>query len=271
MTISPTCFPNVDLGFIRYTLVALVVLCSRVYAAIPGVPETRPGQDPVVAIAWSNDWFGFPSSLSAKEDDPNDDHRTNSFTVIGRQDQIRLALDHSMLTSKPHGLRTDELSATAGHDFGMIVVGGGMRLRGNFGGAPLQNWFHRVSHDVRVELEQEKPSKDFIAYALAELPGLPVDRWWSLTPVASCLVSSNLECAEDLGLRLVYNGEGVSSWFGCRYQWRDGGDSRLIDDVQQYERGLKLDYGIAWHDGFSFSVLYSPEHSAGVGTLAWSF
>lgn len=249
--------------------IAAVILSARI-GAIPGVPERLPDQTGPYTVAWSNDWFAYPMALGAKnENDPHDDFRTNAFTGTAQLGAWRACLDDSMLTSKVLGLRSDEITATLGYDTGPVVIGAGLRSRRDYRGQEMQNTWHRWLHDLPLHLDREETGEDAVAYALAELPG-----WYgggfSLRPMASALIASNGESAEDAGALVVIPGRNWSVFFGARYQWRDGAETPLIRKVQSHERGACLEYGFARHRGFGFSVNVVPGRSW-AGALVWSF
>jgi hypothetical protein len=240
-------------------------------AAIPGVPETLPDQAGKRTIVWSNDCHAYPMALNAEEqDEPMDDWRTNAFTGTYRYRNWRACLDDSMLTSKYLGLRTDEISATVGYDFGHVTVGGGVRSRRDYTGQSMQNTWHKVWHDLPLHLDQDAHGEDAIIYALADLPALQCTRQIRLQPIASALIASDGEHAADAGALFVINGDRYSIFAGARYQFRDGADSDLVRKIEKHERGVAIQYGFARHHGFSFSVIAVSDKSWS-GSLGWSF
>lgn len=260
------------LAFRLSVIAAVIAACfmACAYCAIPGVPETRPDTIARYTVSWSNDWFALPMSLSHdQENDPRDDWRTNSLAGSARFGRWVYALDDSMLTSKSLGLRTDEITATAGYDLGHVIAGAGVRSRRDYGGQALQNAWHKVWHDAPIDLDQDAHGEQAVVYVLGDPPRVQLDKYFHVQPIASALIASNGESAVDAGALIVLRGRAYSIFAGARYQLRDGARSELLRTIQAHERGLAAQYGFAKHDGWGFDVTVTPRSYA--GAMTWRF
>ncbi len=246
-------------------------LIALQFAAIPGIPEIPSGQEPHFIAAWSNDWFSFPSGMQQSNQSDLDDYRTNGITLTGLTGPWRLYVDDSMLTSRALQARSDELTVTVGYDFISATMGVGARLRGDYKGQQLQNWWHSQMSSGEWHCAYASAQQDIVAYVTPWFVSHPITGRLTLDPLGSLILATNTELAGDLGCHVTYNGEGINSWFGLRYQWREGAQDELIRMIQKHERGLRIDYGFACHSGFSFSCIYDPNGATGIGTMAYSW
>jgi hypothetical protein len=248
----------------------LLLLFGTLSAAVPGIPEPpAPGPIPEVTLGWFNDWHAIPTTHS-------DDHRTNAFIVGIRIDDWVYQVDDSMLTSRELGVRNDELSLTAGYiiandESASIVLGGGVRLRGDYGGESTQNWWHSQWRDYPVHLAYEDSVPSPILYMMNHLRTFPLNDH-SLEIIADGEVLSDA-LAVDLGLRDVVflNDAGdIRIWFGPRWQFReDWQDNQIGPEIARFERGLWIDYGIQIGH-FSLGERHAIGRSEGMGTISWS-
>lgn len=248
----------------------LLALTTSLFAAVPGIPEPPvPGPIPKFSLGWFNDWHAIPTTHS-------DDNRTNAFEIMIRHDDWVLKLDSAMLTSRDLGVRNDELSVTLGYIVAndisaTIVLGGGVRLRGDLGGEGLQDWWHKNLNDVPLGLEYDRSQPSPILYTMNHIRTPDVNGH-----VLEFIVDAELLAdafASDIAIRDVVtlpDSGWAHVWLGPRFQIRgDWQDNQIGSEIAGFERGLWIDYGIQLGH-FSLCQRHAIGRSEGMGTISWS-
>lgn len=227
---------------------ALVIAAAALPAAgLPGLPEAP--------TAWTmpHCWFGHANDLLGNGLDNVDDFRTAGFSAGWRapSSPLVVAADYSILTNRglrdprPPG-RIDELTATAGWTAlernderralrWRVVVGGGLRASGDLGGDEIQNAWHDVIDEPRVDLPYERNHRvDPLAFAQGSLlwspgeaPNWPLFAFlanarWGLRLDAASLATAEGESQSLAGARLVLLGLEAQGWIGWQYRWNRG-------------------------------------------------
>jgi len=239
-----------------YSMLNLIMLAL---CAIPGVPEA-PSDN--FLVSWSND-----SHLSS-----NDNYRTNSFKGVGRMGEFVISINHSMLTdiqddiyspSIHNGVRNDEITMTFGKEFTYVIIGGGIRSYGDFGGQTLQNKWHKISGYKEVDVVYECSETAVVAYCSSEFVKEP----FYLT--SSVMVGTDRGVAFDIATHMIkVDGDGVRCWIGPRYQYRYGADG-VVATVARYETGVWIDFGLNVMDRFAIEARFGPR--TGANELVISF
>jgi len=238
-------------------LVATVAL-----AAVPGTPETpAPGEPPVVWLTWADD------DLSPQEFFGGTNHRRTFQGTAGVvADPAVVVFDYSTLDNSLLHRRIDEVTLTVGalgrwRD-GILAahgaIGGGGRLRGNFGGNIVQRNGHAVFNDEYSDSSYVGANEVALAYVFARGAlgeGLPV----LLEVVAPLAVTSDGQLQADAEARIVGRLGAAQAWVGGRVQRRRGDTGSAPGDyTADFEDGeyLTAGAGIGW---FSANVLYRPD------------
>jgi hypothetical protein len=215
-------------------------------------------------MAVANDCFGVVTTP--------DDYRTNQVSLFARIGSgLIVGADHSMLTSVPSGIRSDELTLTAGWlPFGenrpWVVLGGGLKLVGDLGGESVQDRWHTVIGMDRYHLAYEEDDTRAVAFALVNQSWLYRDRVGAAAS-ASSLVSSGGEVQAEAAAWGVARGASLTAWAGLRGRARGGHEpTRVAGLVAEFEEGLWIEYGIGvgW---FAFSGAYDPVEGVSSGTI----
>ncbi len=236
-------------------------LLSFALAAVSGTPETQPGDtgEDGVFVSWSNDAFGAPPGP--------DDHRTNELSLWGRWQGFNVVLDDSMLTDGATGTRSDEITATLGYELVPgLVLGGGYRSRGDYGGHNLQAEAHDAIGDADVSpmtyTEKSGAALGYMVYTTGEM-----ENGVGYRSVTSALLCTDGDSAIDQAAQGVVTWRWLTVWAGTRYQWRvapdDAGPARRA--VDDFENGLWVDAGIrlGW---LTFESRYNTREGSAVGT-----
>lgn len=234
-------------------------------AAIAGVPEAPvPGTMPQAWAGIANDAFGIVATP--------DDYRTNEMSLFVRLGSSFVAgIDHSMLTSVPDGLRTDEVTCTMGwlpmgDQRPWIVLGAGIKLVDDFEGENLQDWWHGVIGMERYDLAYEKDDPQALAYALINQVWRQDERWGAAA-TASALITSGGEVQAECAGWGVARFQALCAWAGLRGRYRGGHMPTEVSGlVADFEEGVWCDYGfgIGW---FAFSGAYDPVDMVSSGTI----
>ncbi|RMF97504.1 MAG: hypothetical protein D6727_05365 [Gammaproteobacteria bacterium] len=230
-------------------LVAAVALLGLVAAAaageIAGLPPATPPFIPQRAeISVGNDIFGRGGLT--------DDHRTQQLVLaLPLGERWVTAVEHSMLTLEKDTAtpgRLDQLAASVGYRFGgsdgemsgwSLLAGAGLRRVGNFGGARIQNGFHRLFDQRSIDLPYvETRQTDATGWLrlehFAPFPGagsnVPGAWRFGYWVQASGLASSDGQQDAALLGALTASRGWFGAWLGLRGDWREGYDA---DPVQR--------------------------------------
>ena len=239
------------------------LIAAAALAAVPGTPETpAPGDPPVVWLTWADD------DLSPKEFFGGTNHRRTFQGTAGVfADPAVVVFDYSTLDDSRVKRRIDEVTLTVGalgtwRDQDLVTahgaVGGGGRLRGNFGGNIVQRNGHALFNDEYSDSAYDGAEDVLLAYVYTRVI------LWPTSPigaelVAPAAVTSAGQLQADAEARLVGRIEWAQAWVGGRVQRRRG-DSGSTPGAYtaDFEDGEFLTAGIAlgW---FNVNVFYRPD------------
>jgi hypothetical protein len=238
------------------------LVLAAALSAVPGTPENpAPGEPPTVWLTWADD------DLSPREFFGGTNHRRTFQGTAGVvADPAVVVFDYSTLDDSRVGRRIDEVTLTAGllgrwrdgiwaaHG----AVGGGGRLRGNFGGNIVQRNGHDLFNDEYSDSAYVGANDVALAYgygrgALGE--GRPV----MLEVVLPVAATSDGQLQADAEGRVVGRYAALQAWVGGRLQRRRGDTGSAPGDyTAAFEDGEFLTAGaaIGW---LSAHVLYRPD------------
>ncbi len=221
---------------------------SALAGEIPGLPTpTLPNIPREAIVTLGNDLLAGGSTIL-------DDSRTQQLmleTKLG--DRWELALDHSILTYEAEGFeldwgRLDQLSGSLGYRLlqadessgGLnFMVGAGFRSYGKYGGAEIQNGFHRLIGDRIFDLPYvETNREDLTLWLRGETHGdMPWDSLRNLFGEkgqvgywvhATALATHDGQWDVTTAAHLTFSRAWFNAWLGLRADWREGYDRDLI-------------------------------------------
>ena len=253
------------------------LIAAAALAAVPGTPETpAPGDPPVVWLTWADD------DLSPNEFFGGTDHRRTFQGILGvYADPAVVVFDYSTLDDSSNGSRIDEVTLTAGvlgtwRDGDVITahgaLGGGGRLRGNFGGNIVQENGHALFNDEYSNSAYQDADDVLLAYLYTRVI-LGPKRPLGAELVAPVVVTSDGQVQADAEARVVGRIAWAQAWGGGRIQQRRG-DSGSAPGAYtaDFEDGafLTAGVGLGW---FSASVLYALDVDGDnlIGAIGFSF
>ena len=105
-------------------------------------------EETVVFFTYSNDYFGFKSQ---------DDARTSEMSIRVKANDLVFDIEHSMLTQRDANTRIDEATGKVGWQLDDVLVGIGIRVRGDEAGQRAQNFVHK---NINQQLENLKYDDD---------------------------------------------------------------------------------------------------------------
>lgn len=218
-------------------------------AAVPGTPDpVAPGGVPIVQLAWADD------DLSPAEFFGGTDHRrTFQASALARLAPVVLVADYSTLDATPVGERIDELTLTAGGwrrwrwPWWTIdgALGGGARLRGEYGGNTIQREGHATFDDAYADSAYVEAREVGLVYAstVVALDLAPL-RLEVAAPVA---VTSAGELQAEAEARAALSLLGLTVWAGVREQERAGdAGSAPGEYTADFEDGQWVVAGLRW-------------------------
>ena len=186
-------------------------------------------------MTFSNDLLGRGGS--------SDDFRTSQLILAGRlSERWMMLLDHSILTLRnaPEPGRVDTLAGSLGYELlshrgtenvSRLVVGGGFRSAGDFGGESIQNGFHRVvpGNTVQTMPYVDTSRADLTVWLDAERYRLLQRRedssWqYGYWIRGNTLATSDGQWDGAAGAYGVATRNSLGIWFGLRRDWRTGYD-----------------------------------------------
>lgn len=275
-------------------LLLVAMLGAPALGAVAGVPlPPLPGGAPMAWAGTGND------NLSAGVLN-RDDHRTGMAQGGYLGEHLALGLDYSLFTNKAaaggRGSRSDQLTATAGWtaldgtgDWSpLLVVGGGVRALGDYGGESLQEELHRYGgYPVFRAPYDDEDAVDGLAFAAGRIQWLqrtpagfswiaPPGRWGMVASAAG-LATAGGEVEGEVELHVLYAGTEGATWLGARARGAGGtlpGASAAA--VAEHERGLWLVAGMSVQPagqpfGVWASVGANPHERAALGTVGASW
>jgi hypothetical protein len=221
-------------------------------------PQLPPFREPVLDVAFSNDFFGRGGSV--------DDFRTQQLILsAGLSERWIGVLDHSILTfsDMPSPGRIDQLSASLGyrvvdsvseHFVNKVVIGTGIRQVGRLGGERIQNGFHRLvgseiedlsySGDDNIDLTGWFDAQHYRNLYAAGSGGV-LNSWhrgyWLK---ASALATSGGQWDSSAGLFAVASKGALDAWFGLRRDWRSGYKDNVLRQTAAAEDDVAIVLGV---------------------------
>lgn len=235
---------------IRITARLLTALALAAGAAAESVPGLPPPAAPEVWLEFANDAWG-PQLIDNRDDD-----RTAVVRGGASAGRWRLTIDASMLTAKPLGRRSDELTATVGYDLlpaggssalgtSEIVLVGGGRFAGDMGGASLQQRWHAAAGYTFQPLTYDPEN-----LSLDPLLGIAAAHTWryeqfGLRGITQGLVTGRGEWQGCFGVHLLADVPGAEWWGGSEWHPRGGTtNGPVAASVAQAEQGMWLVSGL---------------------------
>ena len=220
-------------------------------------PELPAFAEADIDISFVNDFLGRGGN--------SDDYRTQqSIVSMALSERWLLNIDHSILTlmNGPDAGRIDQATLSLGYRLHTrqndrenfeLLVGGGLRSTGRFGGERIQNGFHRLVDSTIERLPYTSTrSTDISAWIDAtryrqvrDAGASGVFNTWQFGYQwrAASLVTSGGEWDSRLGLRAILSKASVDLWLGLQADWRSGYEDTVLRAATMSEEDAAIVLG----------------------------